>query len=436
MANYGICLEPPKSQFSYLSMHNIIAAAKITEADAIHPGYGFLSENPNFADLCQKNGFVFIGPRPDVIKKMGDKIIAKQTMKRNGVPVIPGSEGEILTAEDALCIAEKLEYPVIVKAAAGGGGRGMRIANNPSELREAFYFSQAESCTAFGVESVYIEKFFPHSRHIEFQILADSFGNIIHLGERDCSTQRRYQKLIEESPSPSICSSLRKSMGEIAVKAAEAVKYDNAGTVEFLVDEDHNYYFMEMNTRIQVEHPVTEMVTGIDIVEQQLNIAAGCHLSIAQDDVEISGHAIECRINAEDPSNNFMPSPGRINRIEFPSGDGVRVDTHVFDGYILPMYYDSLIAKLVVHGKTRTEAIRNMKSALDNFSVKGIETTIPFHKEMIRNEVFWKGGIYTKFVEKLLDARNKVPHKEKDDSFNEIIQKADELYRIRELLYV
>ncbi len=427
MADFAICIEPPKSQYSYLNMHTIISAAKIAHADAIHPGYGFLSENYEFAELCRAHGFVFIGPNPETIKKMGDKILAKKTMKRNGVPVIPGSNGEIYTIDTAVALAEELIYPVIVKAVAGGGGRGMRIAHNKKELKEAFYSSQAESKTAFGSTAIYLEKFFTNSRHIEFQVLADSFGNIVHLGERDCSTQRRYQKLIEESPSPSIHNSVRRKMGEMAVRAVEAVEYQNAGTVEFLVDEQDNFYFMEMNTRLQVEHPVTEMVTGIDIVEQQIKIAAGRFLSFSQADVEINGHAIECRINAEDPLHDFMPSPGKIDAITVPSGDSIRFDSHVYTGYEIPLYYDSLIGKLIVHGLTRQDAIQEMIAALEQFRIRGIDTTIPFHKKLLTNEVFWEGRITTNFVERLCDTTAIGKPERKRKPFGSIHYEKDEM---------
>lgn len=427
MANFSICIEPPQNRNSYLHMHNIITAALVSDADAIHPGYGFLSENAEFAVMCRNNGLVFIGPRPEAIEKMGDKIYARQLMKRNGIPVIPGSDGEISTIDDALNIAEIIGYPVIVKAAAGGGGRGMRVAYTPRELAAAFDSSQAESYAAFGVKSVYIEKFFHFSRHIEFQILADSYGNVIHLGERDCSTQRRHQKLIEESPSPAINPSMRAKMGSLAVKAAKAAKYDSAGTVEFLMDQDGNVYFMEMNTRVQVEHPVTEMVTGIDIIEQQIRMACGQPLLIAQSDVAIIGHAIECRINAEDPANNFMPAPGIITNLHLPSEKGVRVDTHVYSGYNFPVYFDSLVAKLIVHGISREDAIEKMVYALDRIMIHGIDTTIPFHRNILKNRIFLDGRVYTKFVDSIPQSHDDNIDFEELNPLNILLTMSDEL---------
>ncbi len=409
LANFGICLEPPKSEYTYLNMNTIIAAAKFANVDAIHPGYGFLSENADFAELCQKSGFVFIGPSPKNIQRMGDKAEAKKIMMLNGISVIPGSDGDVYSSDSAFRIAKDIGYPVIVKAVAGGGGRGMRIAHNSSELAEAIHISQSESRSAFGNGSVYIEKYFHNARHVEFQILADAYGNAIHLGERDCSVQRRYQKLIEESPSPSISESLRSRMSKTAMRVVRAVDYRNVGTVEFLIDENDNYYFMEMNTRIQVEHPVSEMVTGIDVVGEQIKIAEGRMLQLKQDDIVFSGHAIECRINAEDPSHNFMPSPGLIKYVEFPEGTGVRVDTHIYSGYVIPSLYDSLLAKLIVHGRDRHEAIGKMQDALGQFMIKGIESTIPFHKDILLSPEFVQGRAYTKFVEYFMENRKKRP---------------------------
>ena len=427
MANFSICIEPPQNRNSYLNMHNIITAAIITESDAIHPGYGFLSENAEFAAMCRNNGIVFIGPRPDAIEKMGDKILARQLMKRNGIPVIPGSNGEIATIDDALNIAEIIGYPVIVKAAAGGGGRGMRVAYTPKELITAYDSSQAESYAAFGVKSVYIEKFFHFSRHIEFQILADAYGNVIHLGERDCSSQRRHQKLIEESPSPAINPVMRSKMGTLAVKAAEAAKYDSAGTVEFLMDQDDNVYFMEMNTRVQVEHPVTEMVTGVDIIEQQIRIAHGLPLLIDQSDVTITGHAIECRINAEDTANNFMPAPGMITNLQLPSEKGIRVDTHAYSGYNFPVFFDSLIAKLIVHGTSRKDAIEKMVYALDRLMIHGVDTTVPFHRKILRNKIFLDGRVYTKFIDSMPQSLNDDTDYEVLNPLNILLTTSDEL---------
>ncbi len=406
LADYSISIEPPSSQSSYLNMENILTAAKMARVDAVHPGYGFLSENARFAELCEHNGIVFIGPSAESIRMMGDKAVARETMIQNGVPVIPGSRGVIDTFEDALRIATDIGYPVIVKAAAGGGGRGMRIAHDQIELSDAILCARAESNAAFGCGSVYLEKYFTSSRHIEFQILADSHGAIVHLGERDCSIQRRFQKLIEETPSPTISDTLRNSMSEAAVCAARAARYRNAGTVEFLVDEHDKFYFMEMNTRVQVEHPITEMITGIDIVAEQIHIAEGQALSVSQKDIAFSGHAIECRINAENPDRNFMPCPGTIRHISYPKGEGIRVDTHVFDGYRVPHHYDSLVAKVIVHDTHRSRAIQKMLTVLDRFHIDGIDTTIPFHKTILGDEMFWDGHIYTKFVEDRIEAAN------------------------------
>ncbi len=407
LANFAICLEPPKSQYSYLSMRNIISAAKIAQVEAIHPGYGFLAENAEFATLCQQHGLVFIGPSPETISRMGDKATAKETMRNSNVPVIPGSYGIINDLESAVNVAQKIGYPVIVKAVAGGGGRCLLIANDRHELAKAIQATHAEAKSAFGNGSVYIEKFFPYARHIEIQILADRYGNVVHFGERDCSMQRRYQKLIEESPSPAIGPSLRERMVKAAVSAARAVNYINAGTIEFLLDDRENFYFMEMNTRIQVEHSVTEMVTGIDLVEQQLKIAYGEQLPFSQNDIRFNGHAIECRINAEDPANGFMPSPGCINRIVFPSENGVRVDTHAFSGYTMPIHYDSLIAKIIVCEKTRKRAIQAMLQALNGSVIEGVSTTIPFHIKLLTNMAFREGHTHTKFVEEYLAAKEK-----------------------------
>ena len=399
LADVAVCIGPPPSKDSYLNILNILSTAHITQVDAIHPGYGFLAENAHFADVCQECGFVFIGPPPDAIRKMGDKAAAKETMRVAGVLVVPGSEGLLNDVDTAVRLAEHIGYPVLIKASAGGGGRGMRIAQNREELASAFGTAQAEARSAFGDGSLYLEKFIGRARHVEIQVLADAHGNVVHLGERDCSMQRRHQKLIEESPSPAVNAELRTRMGEAAKRAAKAVGYVNAGTVEFLLDEQGDFYFMEMNTRIQVEHPVTEMVTGVDLVEQQIRVASGEALPFSQRDIKITGHAIECRINAEDPDKKFMPSPGKIVRYTPPSSNGARIDTHVYTGYSVPPYYDSLLAKLVVHEQTRREAIYTMLRTLDECVIDGIATTIPFHKKLLQHKGFQDGRVHTKFVE-------------------------------------
>lgn len=398
-ADENICVGPADGSLSYRNVPNIISAAEITNAEAIHPGYGFLAENANFAEVCDSTGIKFIGPSPESIALMGDKAKAKETMIKAEVPVLPGSDGIVAAEEDALKIAKKIGYPVIIKAAAGGGGRGMRVVHNENDLINSFLMAQAEAHSAFGSNAVYIEKFFIEPRHIEIQILADEHGNIIHLGERDCSIQRRHQKLIEETPSPAVSPELRKNMGEIAVRAARVANYKNAGTIEFLLDKGGNFYFMEMNTRIQVEHPITEMVTGIDIVKEQIKIAAGLPLQYKQDDIKINGHSIECRINAECPEK-FSPSPGLITAYHSPGGFGVRVDSAVYTNYTVPPYYDSMIAKLIVHAPTREEAIIRMKRALDEYIIEGIKTTIPFHKRVLNDPDFNRGIFYTNFLEK------------------------------------
>ncbi|MFN3134005.1 MAG: acetyl-CoA carboxylase biotin carboxylase subunit [Candidatus Kryptonium sp.] len=399
-ADEAVCIGPGPSKDSYLNIPRIIAAAEITNAEAIHPGYGFLSENAMFAEICESSGIKFIGPTPDAIEAMGDKALAKETMRKAGVPVIPGSDGVVETLEEAREIANEIGYPIMLKAAAGGGGKGMRMVNDESELENAWQTARTEAESAFGNPAVYIEKFIERPRHIEIQILADEHGNVIHLGERDCSIQRRHQKLIEESPSPIITPELREAMGQAAVKGAKSVKYRNAGTIEFLVDKNGNFYFMEMNTRIQVEHPVTEMVYGIDIVREQIRIAAGEKLNIKQRQLKPNGHAIECRINAEDPYKGFRPSPGKITGLHFPGGFGVRVDSHIYQDYVVPPYYDSMIAKLIVHGKTRDEAITRMLRALEEFVIEGVHTTIPFHIKLLNSREFRSGVDYdTKFID-------------------------------------
>ncbi|MFH1784377.1 MAG: acetyl-CoA carboxylase biotin carboxylase subunit [bacterium] len=401
-ADESICIGPAESNASYLNIPNIISAAEVSGADAIHPGYGFLAENAYFAEVCESCGIKFIGPSKDVIVKMGDKSQARKTMRKAGVPIIPGSEGIVSKIEDAVKICKKIKYPVVVKASAGGGGKGMRIVQNEEALENAMLTAQAEAKAAFGKADLYIEKFIEEPRHIEFQIMADVKGNIIYLPERDCSIQRRHQKLLEESPSPSVSTKLRKRMGKAACKVAKAVKYVTVGTVEFLVDKKGDFYFMEMNTRIQVEHPVTELVTGIDLVKEQIRLAAGGKIDIDQDDIKIRGHALECRINAEDPNKDFIPIPGVVTQFIAPGGFGVRVDSHLYAGYEIPTYYDSLIAKLITFGRNRQESIEHMQRALGEFVIEGIKTTIPFHQRVLNNAFFRKGEVYTNFIQKRL----------------------------------
>ncbi|HHU33246.1 MAG: acetyl-CoA carboxylase biotin carboxylase subunit [Zhaonellaceae bacterium] len=398
LADEAICIGPAPSNRSYLNIPNIISAATVSGAEAIHPGYGFLAENPNFAEMCDDAGIVFIGPSAQAMETMGSKAKARETMIRAGIPVVPGSEGVITSEEEALEIAQKIGYPVIVKASAGGGGRGMRVAKNDLALKQAIQMAKSEAESAFGDSRVYLEKFIEEPRHIEIQILADKYGNAVYLGERDCSLQRRHQKILEEAPSTAINPELRRKMGEIAVRAAHAVNYYSAGTIEYLVDKHGNFYFMEMNTRIQVEHPVTEMITGIDLVKEQIRIAAGEKLFLKQEDIKINGWAIECRINAEDPEYNFRPSPGRISSYQAPGGFGVRVESAVYQGYTIPPYYDSMIGKLIVWAPTRQEAIQKMKCALLEYKIEGVKTTIPFHLNVLDNEYFQKGEVFTNFI--------------------------------------
>ena len=398
LADEAICIGPASSANSYLNIPAIISAAEITDVDAIHPGYGFLAENPHFAEICESCRITFIGPTPENIRLMGDKMQARETMRKANIPIVPGSLSAIKNKEDAVKIAKRIGYPIIIKAAAGGGGKGMRVCHNDISLASGLMTAQAEAEASFGNSNVYIEKYIEKPRHIEIQLLADKYGHIIHLGERDCSIQRRHQKLIEESPSPVVDAKLRKRLGETAERAAREVKYVSAGTIEFLLDEKKNFYFMEMNTRIQVEHPVTELVTGIDIVKEQIKIAAGEKLKIRQDDVKLSGASIECRINAEDYENNFMPCPGKIEVLLLPGGPGVRVDSHAYQGYTISQYYDSLVAKLIVHGRDRKEAISIMSRALDEFVISPIKTTISFHKEVLKNPFFVKGDFSTNFI--------------------------------------
>ena len=402
LADEAICIGPAPGNQSYLKADRIISAAEIADVDAIHPGYGFLSENEDFAEQCEKCNIRFIGPKSKSIRLMGDKATAKDTVRKAGVPVVPGSDGPIDSEVEAVKIARKIGYPVIIKAVAGGGGRGMRIAHNDVSFAKEFHVARNEAEKAFGDGRVYIEKYIQNPRHIEFQIMGDSHGKIVHLGERDCSVQRRHQKLIEESPSPFLTPALRKAMGKAAVKAAESCDYENAGTIEFLVDERGSFYFIEMNTRIQVEHPVTEETTGIDLVKQQILVAMGEKLPWDQSDIEFSGHAIECRINAEDPARNFTPSPGTIDLYYAPGGHGVRVDSHVYGGYTIPPYYDSMIAKLIAFGGTRREAIGRMHRALGEYIIRGIKTTIPLHRAIFTDPIFCEGKATTAYVQDFL----------------------------------
>lgn len=396
-ADEAVCIGPPPSKESYLNVPRLMAAAEVTRADAVHPGYGFLAENSSFAEICAAQGLTFIGPSPEAITAMGDKALAKETMRKAGVPVVPGSDGVLSDSSQAKRFAGDVGYPVIIKATAGGGGRGMRIVREEGELENAYKTASHEAETAFSNPSVYIEKYLEEPRHIEIQIMGDRYGNVVHFGERDCSVQRRHQKLVEESPSPALTPEIREAMGMAAVKGAASVNYHGAGTIEFLLDKHRNFYFMEMNTRIQVEHPVTEEVYGVDLVKMQIEMAAGDRLKKIIP--RPHWHAIECRINAEDPQHDFRPSPGKIVTFHFPGGFGVRVDTHAYDGYEIPPYYDSLIAKLIVKSRTREEAIEKMYHALDEFVVEGIKTTIPFHRKLMKNDKFRSGHFDTTFVE-------------------------------------
>ncbi len=400
LADEAVCIGPANSAQSYLNIPGILSAAEITDSEAVHPGYGFLSENPHFAEACATSGITFIGPTPENIRVGGDKAKARQILKRRGIPVVPGSDGPVISEELAMKVAKKIEFPVIIKASAGGGGRGMRIVKEEAELEHAFHMAQREALAAFGNGELYVEKYLPEIRHIEVQIMADAKGNVIHLGERDCSIQRRHQKLVEEAPSPISTEKFRKKIGEYAVRTAKAIKYKNIGTIEFIVDAEGNIYFMEINTRVQVEHPVTEMVSGIDLIKEQIKLAAGFPLEYKQNKIKMSGHAIECRINAEDPER-FIPSPGKITFLSLPGGPGVRVDTAAYCGWTVPSHYDSLIAKLIVYGRNREEAIARMRRALDEFIVEGIKTTIPFHKKVFTQPDFVKGEFNTGFIEKI-----------------------------------
>ena len=400
MADEAFCIGPKLSKDSYLNITNIVSVAKMTGADAIHPGYGFLAENADFAELCEEVNVTFVGPTADAISKMGTKDVARETMQQAGVPIVPGSKGIIEDIEDAVSLARDIGYPVIIKATAGGGGKGIRVARTEEELINGIKITQQEAATAFGNPGVYIEKYIEDFRHVEIQVLADTHGNTIHLGERDCSIQRRLQKLLEETPSPALDEGIREQMGQAAVKAAEAVKYTGAGTVEFIYDyREQKFYFMEMNTRIQVEHPVTEMVTGVDLIKEQIRVASGEKLALTQDEVTFNGWAIECRIKAENPETNFMPSPGKIEMYLPPGGLGVRVDSAAYPGYSIPPYYDSMIAKVITYGKTREEAVSRMKRALSEFVIEGVHTTIPFHLKLLEHETFVSGEFNTKFLE-------------------------------------
>lgn len=400
LADEAICIGPAPSTQSYLNMERILTATVAMKADAIHPGFGFLSENARFAELCEKCNITFIGPSADIINRMGNKSEARKTMMDAGVPVVPGGKEAVHEVEEARLVAEKIGYPVMIKASSGGGGKGMRISRGLEDFDANFQNAQMESIKGFSDDTMYIEKYIEKPRHIEFQIMADKFGNVVHLGERDCSIQRRHQKVLEESPSAAISEELRKKMGETAVLAAKSVGYENAGTIEFLLDKHKNFYFMEMNTRIQVEHPVTELVSGLDLIKEQIRVAAGEPLSVSQKDVKITGHAIECRINAENPEKNFMPCPGLITNVHVPGGNGVRVDTHIYNDYKVPANYDSMLMKLIVHGKDRTEAIAKMRSALGELIIEGIETNLDFQFDILSHEAYQSGDIDTDFIPK------------------------------------
>ncbi|MDQ6718182.1 MAG: acetyl-CoA carboxylase biotin carboxylase subunit [Gemmatimonadota bacterium] len=407
-ADDDVCIGPAPARESYLNIPRIIAAAEIAGADAIHPGYGFLAENAEFAEICAASNLTFIGPTAEQIRVMGDKASARRAMQAVGVPIIPGTEGGVEDPEEALVFAREIGFPVIIKAAAGGGGKGMRVAADPDDFVRSFQLARSEALSAFGNGDVYVEKYLARPRHIEFQIMGDRHGNVVHLGERDCSVQRRHQKHIEESHSPAVTPKMREEMGEAAVKGAKAIDYVGAGTIEMLLNEDNSFYFMEMNTRIQVEHPVTEMLTGIDLVKEQILVASGEKLSIKMP-VERRGHVIECRVNAEDPARNFQPSPGRIDVFHPPGGPGVRLDTHVYAGYTVPPFYDSLLAKLICQGRDRAEALKRMQVALDSFIIEGVTTTIPFLSRVMANKTFQSGKIDTKFLERESELMKDVP---------------------------
>lgn len=403
LADEAVCIGPAPSQESYLSMDRIISATIVTGADAIHPGFGFLSENSKFAELCEQCNITFIGPGSDVIARLGNKQEARNTMAAAGVPVIPGSKEPVYDAQTGEVIASQIGYPVIIKAALGGGGKGMRVAQTPEEFRQSFQTAQKETQMAFADNTMYIEHFVQHPRHIEFQILADAYGNVVHLGERDCSIQRNHQKLIEESPSVALSETLRQQMGEAAVKAAKAAGYVNAGTIEFLLEKNNNFYFMEMNTRIQVEHPVTEWVTGIDLIKEQIRIASGKKLAYRQEDIHLTGHAIECRINAENPAKGFRPSPGTITDVYLPGGKGIRIDSAIYSGYTIPPYYDSMVAKLIVWAKNRKEAIHKMQSAMGEVIIEGIDTNVDYQYDILNHPDYQSGNIDIEFISETMN---------------------------------
>lgn len=405
LADEAICIGPAPAADSYLDMERIISACIAVKADAIHPGFGFLSENSKFARMCRKCSITFIGPSPEIIDRMGNKSEARNTMSKAGVPVVPGTKEPVKDVQTARHFAREIGYPVMIKASSGGGGKGMRIAESDLDFAENFQMAQMESMRGFGDDTMYIEKYVKDPKHIEFQIIADKFGNVVQLGERDCSIQRNHQKVIEESPCAILNEKLRKEMGETAVRAAKAAHYENAGTIEFLLDKDRNYYFIEMNTRIQVEHPVTEMVSGVDLIKEQIYVAAGMPLSVTQEDIRLNGHAIECRINAENPEKNFMPCPGTIGQVHLPGGFGVRVDTAVYSGYEIPPYYDSMIAKVIVHDRTRAGAIHKMRSTLGELILEGITTNMDFQYEILNNRDFCAGDFDTSFIEKNMGSR-------------------------------
>ena len=398
-ADEAICIGKAESRESYLHIPAIISAAEVADVEAIHPGYGFLAENAHFAEVCESSNITFIGPSHEAITKMGNKSIARETMKKAKVPVVPGSEGVIKDEKEAVALAEEIGYPVMIKASAGGGGKGIRVAHNRESLVSGFHIARNEAQASFNNNDIYIEKYIDDARHVEIQILADKFGNTVHLRERECSIQRRHQKLIEETPSPAINDKLREKMGDAAKRAAKTVGYYSAGTVEFILDKQDNFYFMEMNTRIQVEHPITEMIIGVDLIKEQIRIANGEMIGMRQKDITCNGHSIECRINAEDPDNNFMPSPGKITDVHFPGGPGVRIDSHIYNDYIVPPYYDSLITKLIVHAENRELAICRMKRALNELIIKGIKTTTQFHLKVLDNSKFKSGAYSTKFID-------------------------------------
>jgi acetyl-CoA carboxylase, biotin carboxylase subunit len=404
-ADEDVCIGPAQARESYLNIPRIIAAAEITGADAVHPGYGFLAENAEFSEICERSELTFIGPTPQQIRLMGDKAAARRTMKEVGVPIVPGTD-VLGDADEALEAAREIGFPVLIKAAAGGGGKGMRVALDADDFKRQFVMASNEASAAFGDESVYLEKYLARPRHIEFQILGDHHGRVVHLGERDCSVQRRHQKLIEEAPSPALTPELRARMGDAAVRGSEAIQYVGAGTIEFLLDDDGSFYFMEMNTRIQVEHPVTEMCTGVDLVKEQIRAAAGLALSVPEP-IQLNGHSIECRINAEDPDRNFAPSPGTIHTYHAPGGPGVRIDSHVYAGYRVPPFYDSLLGKVITHGSTREEALARMRNALSSFVLEGVHTTIPFLLRVLNHPEFVAGEIDTKFLERMVLERVK-----------------------------